>query len=180
MKIFSLFLLVAIFIISWCQMGSADRLYHWVDSKGITHLSKNPPTDDGKLIEIMEYSVRTDKPAKFDQRETESKLEEKNANANVESIQKERELQIQNIDMSTACYIRPRMQDTYVYVTEDNRPVGGSQVRILWKGDILRGQKKLISSTRGKIKFTYRRKTDNRTFGGNQSSCVNGQVIQIK
>ena len=70
MKIFSLFLIVAISIFSWCQMGSADRLHHWVDSKGVTHLSKDPPPDDGKLIEIMEYSIRTDKPAKFDQIET--------------------------------------------------------------------------------------------------------------
>jgi len=179
MKIFSLFLIVAISIFSWCQMGSADRLHHWVDSKGVTHLSKDPPPDDGKLIEIMEYSIRTDKPAKFDQVETGSKLEEKNANANVEKIQKKKELPVQNVDLSTACYIHPRMQDAYVYVTEDNRP-DGPQVKILWKGNIIKGQKKLVRSSRGKIKFTYKRSTDNRTYGGTQTDCVNGNMIQIK
>jgi len=39
-----------------------------VDSKGLTHLSKEPPPQEGKLIEILEYSVRTDKPARTDQR----------------------------------------------------------------------------------------------------------------
>ncbi len=43
MKILSIFLIVMIAIFSWYQMGSADRLHHWIDSKGVTHLAKGPP-----------------------------------------------------------------------------------------------------------------------------------------
>ena len=63
-KILSIFLIAMLTIFSWYQTGSADRLHHWTDSKGITHLSREPLPADGHLIDIMEYSVRTDNQPK--------------------------------------------------------------------------------------------------------------------
>ena len=62
MKILSMFLIVAVAIFSISNIGSADRLYQWIDSEGVTHLSEKPSPESGKSVEIMEYSVRTNKP----------------------------------------------------------------------------------------------------------------------
>ena len=78
-KILSIFLIAMFAIFSWYQTGSADRLHHWTDSKGITYLSGEPPLEDGKLIELMECFVRTDKPAKTGQGESLSKPEKQNS-----------------------------------------------------------------------------------------------------
>ena len=39
----------------WCTTGHADRLYTWEDDKGVTHISKEPPPQKTKLIDIMDY-----------------------------------------------------------------------------------------------------------------------------
>ena len=41
----------------WCTIGHADRLYTWEDDKGVTHISKEPPPQKTKLIDIMDYTV---------------------------------------------------------------------------------------------------------------------------
>lgn len=94
MKVLSGFLIVMTAIFFSYQVESADRLHHWVDAKGVTHLSQEPPPQDGKLIEI-------------------------------------------------------------------------------------KGQKQLIESSSGKIEFSYRRSSDDRTYGDNHADCVNGHVISI-
>jgi len=30
-------------------------MHHWIDSKKVNHLSKEPPSEDGKLGEIIKY-----------------------------------------------------------------------------------------------------------------------------
>ena len=41
----------------WCPVGYADRLYTWEDNNGVTHISKEPPPQKTKLIDIMDYTV---------------------------------------------------------------------------------------------------------------------------
>ena len=41
----------------WCPTGHADRLYTWEDDNGVTHISKEPPPQKTKLIDIMDYTV---------------------------------------------------------------------------------------------------------------------------
>jgi hypothetical protein len=178
MKILSIFLILVIVIFSWYQTGSADRLHHWIDSKGVTHLSKEPPPEDGKLIEIMEYSVRTDKPAKTDQVESGREPARQNEKVVVEKLQKTEEQPKPKDDLSTACYINPKMQDVYFYVIEFVDPDTVIE-KILYQGTIAKGQKQLIESSSGKIQFDYRRSLDDRTYGDNQADCVNGNVISI-
>ena len=89
MKIFPVFLILVTAIFSWCQIGSADRLHNWIDSKGVIHISKEPPPEDGKLIEIMEYSVHTDEPAKAAQVESEIKPEKHEGNVILKKMQGE-------------------------------------------------------------------------------------------
>ena len=178
MKILSIFLILVIAIFSWYQTGSADRLHHWIDSKGVTHLSKEPPPEDGKLVEIMEYSDRTDKPAKTDQLESVKKSEKRDGNVVVEKLRETDEQPKPKDNLSTACYINPRMEDVYVYVIEFADPSNVLE-KVLYQGTIAKGQKQLIESSSGKIQFDYRRSLDDRTYGDNQADCVNGNVISM-
>jgi hypothetical protein len=41
----------------WCPAGHADRLYTWEDDNGVTHISKEPPSQNTKLIDIMDYTT---------------------------------------------------------------------------------------------------------------------------
>jgi len=168
--------MIAIF--SLYQIGSADRLHHWVDSKGVTHLSKEPPPEDGKLVEIMEYSVRMDKPAKTDQVESVKKSEKRNGNQDAIKLPKAEEQSKPKDDFATACYINAKMEDVYIYVIEFADPDSVLET-VLYEGTIPKGQKQLIKSSSGKIQFNYRRSFDDRTYGDNNADCVNGNVISM-
>ena len=51
-------LTVAGLVISyWCPAGHADRLYTWEDDNGVTHISKEPPSQNTKLLDIMDYTT---------------------------------------------------------------------------------------------------------------------------
>ena len=41
----------------WCATGQADRLYTWEDDNGVTHISKEPPPQKTKLVDIMDYTA---------------------------------------------------------------------------------------------------------------------------
>ena len=45
----------------WCPVGQADRLYTWEDDNGVTHISKEPPPQKTKLIDIMDYTSHPEK-----------------------------------------------------------------------------------------------------------------------
>ena len=62
MKIFSIFLIVAMAMFSISKIVPANQLYQWVDSEGVTHISEEPPSEGGNLVNIMEDSVGTSKP----------------------------------------------------------------------------------------------------------------------
>jgi len=178
MKILSICLITVTALFSWCQMGSADRLHHWIDAKGVTHLSKEPPPQDGKLVEIMEYSVSADKPAKTDQVESVRKPEKQNGNGIDEKLQEAEAQPKPTDDPAKDCYIYGDMDDVYVYVIEYTDPDRVLD-KVLYRGTIPKGQKQLIESSSGKIEFSYRRSSDDRTYGDNHADCANGNVISI-
>ena len=49
--------IVGVILFYWCSTAHADRLYTWEDDKGVTHISKEPPPQKTKLIDIMDYTV---------------------------------------------------------------------------------------------------------------------------
>ena len=184
MKIFSMILIgvVAIFTIS--RIGSADRLYNWIDSEGVAHISKEPPPGDVGSVDIMEYSVRKNKPQGAAQDQSGAvpeKQKEQISPAKLEKTEEQPKPEVKpKIDLAKACYIQAGKQDVYVYVTEDRRPGGSSYQNVLWKGDIVKGHKVLIKSSRGKINYSYERSFDGRSYARNQVECVSGKVIRIR
>ena len=178
MKKYSVFLVSVIIILCWLPNGTADRLHHWVDSKGVTHLSKEPPSEDGKLVEIMEYSSRTDEPAQTDPGESPARPEKKNKREFVEAEQDTPAQPASRPDSAKTCYIHANGEEVYVYAIEED-PMGGPQDRVVFQGYIPKDQKQLIKSSMGEINFTYRRSVDDRSYGDNRADCANGNVISI-
>lgn len=178
MKKYSVLLIAVITILCWIQNGLADRLHHWVDPKGVTHLSKEPPPEDGKLVEIMEYSTRTDEPAKPNPDASAKGLEKNNAQVVEITPQDTAAQPAPEIDLAKACYIGASGEDVYVYVVEID-PMSGPQDMLLFQGIIPKDQKQLIKSTMGNIIFTFRRSVDDRSSGDNRADCANGNVVSI-
>ena len=178
MKKYSVFLISAITIICWLPNGLADRLHHWVDSKGVTHLSKEPPPGDGKLLEIMEYSTRADEPRPAEPGDFPARLKKRHERV-VEEIQPATgDQSASNPEPAKTCYILANGEEVYVYATETD-PMGGPQDRVVFQGIIPKDQKQLITNTVGNIKFTYRRSVDERSYGDNRADCADGNVISI-
>jgi hypothetical protein len=170
MKILSVFTIVAIAIFFGHHTGSADRLYHWVDKSGTTHLSKEPPPEDSMLKEVMEYSVPTDKPVK---------PETENRSVSVEKLQETYKQPEQEDDLTKACYMHATMGDVYVYVFEFASSDSVIEQE-LYKGTIPKGRKQLIRSSTGKIEFSYQRSAGYRTHGDNKAQCAAGNVISLQ
>jgi hypothetical protein len=38
--------------------GNADSIYTWVDSKGVTHMTQEPPPQTAKSIDVMDYPAQ--------------------------------------------------------------------------------------------------------------------------
>jgi hypothetical protein len=178
MKILCLLLSVLLSIFTWTRSGSADRLHHWVDSKGVAHISKEPPPADGKLVEIMEYSVSKNNPAQTDRVESAKAPEKRNGNGIDEKLRATGAQQKPKDDLQKACYILCDMDDVYVYVFEFTDPDRVLE-KILYRGNIPKSQKKIIKSSSGKIEYSYRRSSDDRSYGDNHAECVKGRVISI-
>ena len=178
MKKYSVLLVFVIIIFCWLTSGLADRLHHWVDSNGVTHLSKEPPSEDGKLVEIMEYSTRTDDPARPEQAESPGRLKKKNEEVVDVTEQDTAEQPASQPDPAKTCYILANGEEVYVYAIEED-PTGGPQDRVVFQGYIPKDQRQLIKSAMGEINFTYRRTVDDRSYGDNRADCANGNVISI-
>ena len=51
--------LMTFVLLCCCVMGGdADPIYTWVDSKGVTHITQEPPPQTAKSIDVMNYPAQ--------------------------------------------------------------------------------------------------------------------------
>ena len=52
------------FVLLFCCVmdGYSDRIYTWVDSKGVTHMTQEPPLQTAKSIDVLDYSAKPGPP----------------------------------------------------------------------------------------------------------------------
>lgn len=48
----------------WMVNGYADRLYTWTDSKGVTHITQDPPPDTAKAVDTIDYVPQPNQPVR--------------------------------------------------------------------------------------------------------------------
>ena len=178
MKTKCLVLILMILLLARVPWGGAERVHHWVDSKGHFHLSQEPPPADGKLIEIMEYPVSQDKPAPTDRAPSGNRPQYRYGNDIVEHTPGFEKWPQPKADIATSCYISAELDDVYVYVIDYTDPDRVLD-KVLYRGNIPKDQKQIIESSSGKIKYSYQRSSDDRTYGDNRAECVNGRKISI-
>ncbi|MBI5578879.1 MAG: DUF4124 domain-containing protein [Deltaproteobacteria bacterium] len=58
MKLFKTALITFGLLVCCATGGYADRIYTWKDSKGVTHITQEPPPQTAKSIDIMDYSAQ--------------------------------------------------------------------------------------------------------------------------
>jgi len=53
------------FVLLCCRVtdGYADPIYTWVDSKGVTHITQEPPPQTAKSIDVMNYPAQPEPAA---------------------------------------------------------------------------------------------------------------------
>lgn len=85
------------------------------------------------------------------------------------------------------CWIEAGSQDVFVRVFDKDR--SGNIIahrnsrgyfsvgHEIWKGKLEKGQKTLINSTYGEIRYDYKRSSDDRAYGNNTASCDRGGTI---
>ena len=76
-----------------------------------------------------------------------------------------------------SCWIEASMEKVHVYVTEMDADGAGETT--LWEGWIEQGDRQRIESTRGQIIFSYRKASEDRTYGDNSTFCGNGNTVSI-
>ena len=55
MKLFKIVLFTILISGFWLLTGSADRLYTWKDKNGVTHISEEPPPENARLKDVIDY-----------------------------------------------------------------------------------------------------------------------------
>lgn len=178
MKTKCLILILIIFLLAGARKGLAERVHHWVDSRGHIHLSQDPPAADGKLIEVMEYPVSQDEPTPTDRGQSEMRPQGRNGSDIVVITPGFENWPQPKTDMATSCYITAELDDVYVYVIEYTDPDRVLE-KVLYRGNIPKDQRQIIESSSGTIKYSYRRSSDDRTYGDNRAECTNGRKISI-
>ena len=49
----------------------------------------------------------------------------------------------------------------------------------LWEGVLKKGQRKMITSTNGEIRYDYQSASADRSYGRNTASCSHGEIIRL-
>jgi hypothetical protein len=58
MKLFKTALMTFGFLLCCLIDGNADSIYTWKDSKGVTHITQDPPPQTAKSIDVMDYPAQ--------------------------------------------------------------------------------------------------------------------------
>ncbi len=80
---FSIFLFI-LGAAALCTMpAGAAQVYTWTDSKGVTHISENPPPKGGKIDAVIEYAPRTADEDRQSQEQRRQFIEDSNTQAEI-------------------------------------------------------------------------------------------------
>jgi methyl-accepting chemotaxis protein len=70
----------------------AGKIYTWIDSKGVTHITDEPPPATGKLEEVIEYTPKSAEEIQKIRQEQELRLEERQKEVVLENARKARKI----------------------------------------------------------------------------------------
>ena len=165
----------------FCTPQLDAEIYKWVDEKGVVHYGNILPVDSGN-VKIVSREYRHDEAA--DQKRV--KADQKNIDALTEKIKKEEQQAKAPEEAKTAedtkadadCYLKASI-DVRVIVWHADR--GGNKGVKIWEGVIKKGERKLIRTPDGNIRYAHRiNLADDQYFSGDKSRwCENEEEIGV-
>ena len=75
------------------------------------------------------------------------------------------------------CILKAGAQDVHVYVQDKDDQ--GEDLDRVFSGWIKSGQEVQIRSQTGRISYSYKERSEDRSYGDNHAECKNGQIIRI-
>ena len=160
------------------MVSFAERLYHWTDKSGVTHLTQHPPPSEGQLKDVMDYK-NSHQVSPTPERETlqsDTGIETAPAPSTTLMTPKERVIK-EAVEENKYCFLQAPDIDVYVRVWEPNSY--GEKGLKLWSGVIAKGQQQKVASRSGRVIYDFKKEVKG-PFGGNSSSnCSGGGVIQL-
>ncbi len=163
----------------FCAPHLNAEIYQWVDENGVKHYSNAPPTDAGNVT-IMGHEYRYDEAA--DQKRV--KADQKKIDAFTEKNKREGTRQKQTTSRAgdtpagNSCYLKATVDVRVIVWPVDMR---GNKGEKIWEGIIKKGERKLIRTPNGRIRYASRRNLDDdQLFSGDKSRwCNKGQEIGV-
>ena len=156
----------------------AERLYHWTDKSGVTHLTQHPPPSEGELQDVMDYtnSHQVSPPSEREALQSDTGTETTPAPSTNLMTPKERVIK-EAVEANKYCFLQAPDIDVYVRVWEPNSY--GERGLKLWSGVIFKGQQQKVASRTGRVIYDFKKEVKG-PFGGNRSAnCSGGGVIQL-
>ncbi len=157
------------------------EIYQWVDENGVKHYSNTPPANSGNA-KIVSGEYKHDEAA--DQKRV--KTDQKKLDALTEKIKKEEQQPkaaeeakaAEDTKADADCYLKASI-DVRVIVWHADRS-GNKGVKI-WEGVIKKGERKLIRTPDGNIRYAHRiNLADDQYFSGDKSRwCENEEEIGV-
>ena len=160
------------------MVSFAERLYHWTDKSGVSHLTQHPPPSEGQLQDVMDYSNsdRVSPPKEPETLQSDAGPETTPAPSATLMTPKERVIK-EAVEANKYCFLQAPDIDLYVRVWEPNSY--GERGLKLWSGVIEKGQQQKVASRSGRVIYDTKKEVKG-PFGGSKSSnCSGGGVIQL-
>jgi hypothetical protein len=165
----------------FCTPQLDAEIYQWVDENGVKHYSNTPPakTENAKIVsgEYKHDEAADQERVKADQKQIDTltetiKKEEQQPKAAEEAKAAE------DTKADADCYLKANV-DVRVIVWHADRS-GNKGVKI-WEGVLKKGERKLIHTPDGNIRYAHRRNlADDQYFSGDKNRyCENGQEISV-
>ena len=83
------------------------------------------------------------------------------------------------VGQNKSCQFEASGPDDVYLIIREKTGSGETRENVTWEGWIKKYQKKQYTSETGQVVYDYRLSSDDRTYGDNQSSCENGNIINI-
>ena len=165
----------------FCTPQLDAEIYQWVDENGVKHYSNMPPANAGNVkIVFGEYQhdeAADQKRVKADQKKIDA-LTEKNKKEKQQAKVAEKAKAAEDTKADADCYLKANL-DVRVIVWHADRS-GNKGVRI-WEGVLKKGERKLIRTPDGNIRYAHRiNLADDQYFSGDKSRwCENEEEIGV-
>ena len=161
----------------FCTPQLDAEIYEWIDENGVKHYGNMPPAD-AKNVRIMGYEYRHDADAHQERVKADKEAVRAMQQKSNVAKKKQPSSRPEKAITENSCYIVAKVDVRVIVWPADQR---GNKGEKLWEGVLKKGERKLIHTPHGYIRYASRRNLDDdQLFSGDKGRwCHNGQRISV-